>query len=177
MPTWPIRTPPPIRMPPPLMRIAWPPPIPPPWKPPPPPPPKPRASADEVVMIRLAAPSVATAAMANIEIRILVNMALSLGCFAVCEFDRSVIGRRLPSSRFIVAGRIPRFAAGTCRSRGIHLAETSGGLGCGQRDCCRKTTARRDVELLAAERLDRGRGEARDKTRGILSWGNWCCEV
>jgi hypothetical protein len=38
-----------------------------------------------VVVIRLAAPSAATAAMANIEVRILVNMALSLGCFAGCE--------------------------------------------------------------------------------------------
>src|SRR5947209_1306249 len=70
-----------MRMPPP-MRIACPPPIPPPWKPPPP---KPRASADDVVVIKLAAPSAATAAMASIEVRILVNMALSLGCFAGCE--------------------------------------------------------------------------------------------
>src|SRR5947209_13227756 len=63
---------------------TWPPPIPPRLKPPPPPP-KPRASADEVGVIRLAAPSAATAAMANIEVRILVNMALSLGCFAGCD--------------------------------------------------------------------------------------------
>ena len=81
--------PPPMRTPPPPMRIAWPPPIPPPLRKPPPPPPKPRASAEVVVVMRLAAPSAATAAIANIEVRILVNMALSPRALrASAKFDR-----------------------------------------------------------------------------------------